>query len=81
MIDLVVDYRYGWRRPEKYLSGRDIFWLSSVSELAQDYTDQFFAAVALGEFFQALAAKLASVPRPKKPKIKAKERRRMARGI
>lgn len=73
----IVKYRYSWRRPEKYLSEQDMFWLASVSEMAQEYCEQFFAAVALGEFFQALAVKLTNAPRVKKPKIKAKDRRRM----
>lgn len=58
-----------------------MFWLSSVSELAQEFTNQFFAAVALGEFFQALAAKLAQKPRRKKKRMKAKERRKLAEEV
>ncbi len=77
--EIMVDYKYNRRRPEKYLSEQDMFWLSAVSEMAQDYTDQFFASVALGEFFQALAAKVARMPsRAKKPKLKAKDRRKLA---
>jgi hypothetical protein len=58
-----------------------MFWLASVSELAQDYTDQFFAFIAIAEFFQALAIKISRTPQPKKPKVKAKDRRRIAREI
>jgi hypothetical protein len=75
----IVKYHYGYRHPEKYLSEFDIFWLSAFSKVSAVYTDAFFAAIALGEFFQALSEKIAQMPRPKKPKLKAKERRQLAR--
>jgi hypothetical protein len=79
----LVQYRFGWRRIEKYVTDPiDRMWLEEFSKESARYADKIFLIEAIAEYFQRLAKRVAVMPKPrptKKKRLKAKERRRMAK--
>lgn len=78
--DPCVKYTYTWRNPERYLSDVQLHWLSQSTEVANEFAEKSFAVAAISEFVQALSRKQGAVKKvkPKKGRVKAKDRRRRA---
>jgi len=71
--EVIVSYMFSWRDPVKYISPEDIAWLRIIEEESHRYAEMFWAAVAMGELFKSLHAKI------KKPKkLLAKKKRRQS---
>jgi hypothetical protein len=77
----ITRYVYTWRNPAKYLSETDIFWLQQFSEESYRYASVLSLIAAISEYFQRLSDKLAQMPKPKKKRLKAKDRRRILQQI
>jgi hypothetical protein len=81
----MVEYRFGWRDRDKYVADpKDRMWLEEFSRESARYADMLFLVEAMAGYFQRLARQVAGMAKvkkvgPKKPNLKAKDRRRLER--